>query len=266
MKEFRHRANGIEFECRESGSGPLLLMAGGFRFTMDLWPPKLIDCLSGHFRLVQFNLRGVAGSGDDAVEHSIALYADDIAALAQSLSREKAVVFGWSMGSYAAQEALIRHPEVFSHAVLSCTNCGGEEFIPAEEDVYKQLTRPSKSPEEAAESMFQLLFGNDWLTQNRWLYREFPRPKTFCNESNARKQDRAITDWPGTYKRLPEIKTPVLIVNGEKDIINPKGNGILMQKQLPHSELVQISDGGHGLLYQYPEKVANFVADFIGRD
>ncbi len=262
MKKFKVFANNITIDCRSMGEGPLLILIGGFRFTMDLWDKKLTEFLSRNFKVVQYDLRGVAATTDDKRLHSMDLYADDLIALTRSF-QEKAILFGWSMGSYIAQEAAIKEPDLFSHIILSCSNCGGNEMITASDEVYKLLSSQADSPEEAAQRLFQLLFPSKWFDDNKWIYQAFPRPQSFCSEETAQKQDAAITEWAGTYSRLHALKMPVIIINGTDDLINPKGNGQILKDQIHSSELIQISNGGHGILYQFPEKVANFVASLI---
>ena len=56
---------------------------------------------------------------------------------------------------------------------------------------------------------------------------------------------------------------PVLILNGEADSVIPPINSIILTRTIPHAQLVRWKEGGHAMIYQYPEQIANTVNDFI---
>jgi pimeloyl-ACP methyl ester carboxylesterase len=62
------------------------------------------------------------------------------------------------------------------------------------------------------------------------------------------------------YNRLYEIQQPVLVANGEHDIIVPTLN---FHPISPATErLIAYPDAGHGFLFQYPELFARHVSYF----
>ena len=47
------------------------------------------------------------------------------------------------------------------------------------------------------------------------------------------------------YDRLPEIRCPVLIVHGDKDVLVPAENASLIRNRIPQAELLMIPGAGH---------------------
>jgi pimeloyl-ACP methyl ester carboxylesterase len=57
---------------------------------------------------------------------------------------------------------------------------------------------------------------------------------------------------------------PTLVVTGTQDITSPPANSIKLADKIPGAWLVQIDEGGHGVMFQYPEKFAKIVETLLG--
>jgi pimeloyl-ACP methyl ester carboxylesterase len=66
-------------------------------------------------------------------------------------------------------------------------------------------------------------------------------------------QVTAITKWGMTPKptSLGGIQHPVLVANGNTDVMVPSINSVELARKLPHSELSIFPDAGHGAIFQY---------------
>ena len=69
-----------------------------------------------------------------------------------------------------------------------------------------------------------------------------------------------------TFDRLGEIKQPVLVANGNRDIMIPTVNSYIISQQIPNAQLIIYPDSGHGFLFQYPEIFAEHVNIFLNKD
>ena len=67
----------------------------------------------------------------------------------------------------------------------------------------------------------------------------------------------------GSYDRLGQIKAPVLVANGYEDIMVPTVNSFQLSQMLPNAFLLMYPDAGHGFLFQYAERFAKQVSDFL---
>jgi pimeloyl-ACP methyl ester carboxylesterase len=65
-------------------------------------------------------------------------------------------------------------------------------------------------------------------------------------------QVTAITKWGMAPKptSLDSIQHPVLVANGDTDVMVPSINSVELARKLPHSELSIFPDAGHGAIFQ----------------
>jgi len=95
-------ANGIELYYDERGQGDPLLLIAGLGASGELWAGQ-VPLLAREFRVITFDNRGAGRSEKPPQPYSIALFADDTAALMDALGIETAFVYGQSMGGLIAQ-------------------------------------------------------------------------------------------------------------------------------------------------------------------
>ena len=77
-------------------------------------------------------------------------------------------------------------------------------------------------------------------------------------------QVTAITKWGmAAAGSLGTIKQPVLVVNGDNDIMVPTVNSYLLAGHLPNAKLSIYPDANHGFLFQYPHEFAAEVNEFL---
>jgi pimeloyl-ACP methyl ester carboxylesterase len=77
----------------------------------------------------------------------------------------------------------------------------------------------------------------------------------------------AFTTWgipdPTRLNRLAGIRQPVLVANGDNDIMVPTPNTHLLAEHLPDARIEIYPDAGHGFLFQYPAEFAALVEEFL---
>jgi len=66
-------------------------------------------------------------------------------------------------------------------------------------------------------------------------------------------QVTAITKWGMAPKpaSLDSIRQPVLVANGDTDVMVPSINSVELARKLPQAELSIFPDAGHGAIFQY---------------
>ncbi len=72
-------------------------------------------------------------------------------------------------------------------------------------------------------------------------------------------------ELPALAELLPEITTPVTIINGRHDRVVPVANAEFLDERLPNSRLVLI-DAGHFVWEEAPAEYASIVLDSLARD
>ncbi len=253
----------IDIAYRVMGLGDPMVLIMGYGSTMDMWDPLFLDNLSSKYKVIIFDNRGMGNTTAPPGNFSIAQFANDTAGLMAALGIEKAHVLGWSMGSFVAQELAIRYPERVNKIILYAGDCGGKEAVMPSSQVLEDLADTSGSPEERGMRLLNLLFPKDWLSCQPAFYKWFPLPKETSLPENIERQAQAVASWPGACDRLGSIKSPTLVVTGTEDVITPPENAFILAQGIKVSWLVQFEGAGHGLMYQYPDRLAKIVADFI---
>lgn len=255
------------------GQGEPLLMINGFLSTMSLWDPALLDELAKTNQLILFDNRGV-GLSSDTKENltTIPQMADDAAALARALGHAKVNILGWSMGARIAQQLLIRHPDLVGKAILAAANPGGSHQLPADKDVESKLNNPNVPEMEKIGLVFTndaagRKAASDVLGRLKVAVANGSIPNDFnVSKETTVRQDRARTTlWTSNqenFKDLKNIKAPVLLTDGQYDVIDMPKNSLLIANQIPFSWLAYF-DGGHAFLFQEHKRFSDTVKAFL---
>jgi pimeloyl-ACP methyl ester carboxylesterase len=254
----------IKMGYRIYGNGYPLVMIMGYGNTMKLWEPILIRSLSNFFKLIVFDNRGMGNTEVGQRPFTIEQFADDTAGLMDALEIRQAHVLGWSMGALIAEEVALRHSGKVNKMVLYAAHCSANLFPPTPE-VIKILTDVSGTPREQGMRFISTLFPADWLRSNQERIKEvFYRPLGNIPPETMDKQSIAIGNWKGCCERLGEINNPILVITGAEDILVPPQNAHYLAGKAPNAQLVSYENGGHGLMFQYPEKFIEKVIGFLG--
>jgi len=253
----------ITIAYKEIGSGEPLIMIMGYSGAMDLWDPRLVNLLAKHYRVIVFDNRGMGNTTSSDKEYTIRLFADDTAGLMDALGIKKAHVMGWSMGTNIAQELTLDYPEKVDKLILYAGDTGGKEALPPSPQVIAVLENTTGTEREQGERLFLELFPPAWLKENPDPSTYFPKITSMSPAGNVRRQAAAMMTWNGSYSRLPQMKQPLLLITGDRDVLTPPGNSLIIAQNVPHSWIVRIRGGGHGVMYQYPDAIAGIVESFL---
>jgi 3-oxoadipate enol-lactonase len=103
--------NNIALHYIEHGNskGFPIVFIHGFPFSHKMWKPQ-IENLPNHIHAIVYDVRGHGFSDVGDGQFTIELFVDDLIALLNHLSIEKAVLCGLSMGGYIALRAMEKHP------------------------------------------------------------------------------------------------------------------------------------------------------------
>jgi pimeloyl-ACP methyl ester carboxylesterase len=100
-------------------SGPVLVLANGLGGPVTAFRHQ-IEYFAGRFRVLTWDYRGLYGSQGSTppARVDVAAQAEDLEALLRSVTKERAVVVGWSMGVQVALELAARAPDSVRELVL----------------------------------------------------------------------------------------------------------------------------------------------------
>jgi pimeloyl-ACP methyl ester carboxylesterase len=246
----RIQAGAIQINYETYGEGEPLLLIMGFGAPGAAWIP-ILPLLAG-FKCIYFDNRGTGKSDQPADGYTIPQMADDASNLLKALGIARANVFGISMGGMIAQELTLRHPEQVERVVLGCTTPGGPDAARPPDELADRLIAgldllTADNLDPALDLIMPLLFPEDFIAAHPEL-RSFMAAGLKMGEPTLRatlERTRAgVMDFDAC-DRLGQIRCPVLIVHGDKDVLTLPENVALMQQHIPHAEVVMIPNAGH---------------------
>jgi pimeloyl-ACP methyl ester carboxylesterase len=262
----------VAYKTFGNGSNIILLISGGSN-TMNFWDPHLLNRLSTNNTVLVFDSRGIGNSTSGNKSFSIKQFANDTVSLLDALKINKKVdILGFSLGSLVAQEIAYMHPERVNRLILYGSLCGGKEIIPPSPILLKfidTLENPemlkNMSDIQRGKVLADVLFPKKWMQENPNYLEKIPKEGVSINPINARQLKEAFFNWAQTEScdKLNTIKALTLIIVGTDDIITPPGNSLNLIQGIPGAWLVQIKEGGHGIMFQYPEEFASVLQTFL---
>jgi pimeloyl-ACP methyl ester carboxylesterase len=265
-------ANGIRFAYRRFGKtgGVPLVFNIHFTGTMDHWDPAVTDGLAQDREVILFNNAGIASTSGD-VPQSIEEMAANAAAFIKALSLTQVDVLGFSMGGLIAQQLALAEPQLVRRLILVGTGPrsgeGMQSLTPEAQDIFGAAyeepdhlwLRVHFSPSDASQAA-----GRKFLQRFR-LRAEDRDPE--ANDKVAPAQLAALAKWgapcENPFDYLKALAQPTLVINGDNDVIIYSINSWILQQNIPNAQLIIYPDANHGSLYQYPERFATHVAQFL---
>lgn len=263
-------AGGTTFVYRDLGprTGVPLILLNHWGAVLDNFDPRIVDGLATKHRVIATDYRGIGASGGKAPV-TIDEMARDAIALIRALGFEKVDLLGFSLGGFVAQDITLKEPNLVRKLILTGTGPAGGKDI----DKVGPVSWPLiiKGFLTLRDPKFYLFFTSTANGRRA--------AKAFLNRLKERKAGRDKGPTPGAFLRqlkaikawgrqapqdLGSIKIPVLIANGDDDIMVPTVNSTDMARRIPGAQLVIYEDAGHGGIFQYH---ADFVAkalSFLG--
>ncbi|MET1023862.1 MAG: alpha/beta hydrolase [Pseudoxanthomonas sp.] len=249
--------DGTAFAYRDLGprDGVPLILLNHWGAVLDNFDPRIVDGLARGRRIIATNYRGIGASGGTAPV-TVEAMARDAIALAKALGLEKVDLLGFSLGGFVAQDIVLRAPDLVRRLILTGTGPAGGRGIDQVgaiswplmikglltlRDPKTYLFFTSTAPGRRAANAFLQRLKERTVRRDKG-----PTPRAFL------RQLKAIKAWGQQAPQdLGRIRIPVLIANGDSDIMVPTENSIDLARRIPGSQLVIYEDAGHGGIFQY---------------
>jgi len=250
-------AAGTRFAYREvgpRGDTPLVLL-NHWGAVLDNFDPRIIDGLATRHPIIAVDYRGIGASGGSA-PLTIDEMARDAIALIRALGHSSVYLMGFSLGGMVAQDVVLKAPDLVRKLILTGTGPAGGEGISKVGAVSLSLIlKGIFTFRDPKTYLFFTSTANGRNAAKAFIARtkerktcrdKGPTPRAFL------RQLKAIQAWGRQLPQdLTRIRIPVLVANGENDIMVPTLNSHDMARRIPGAELVIYPDAGHGGIFQY---------------
>ena len=271
----------IDIAYKMSGKGDPILLFNGASDNMNVWDPSFLKGISSNHTVIVFDSRGVGNTTAGSKPYSMQLLANDTAGLLDALYIDKADVFGYSLGSFIAQQFAVMYPEKTNSLILVASMCGGKEginqppeFIKLQNEIVNKSLNNVPISQEEMKSLVTASLGSGWIRlhpesldipANMTFQQMKPGlpPDTMNNQNNVGHSWTA-SNWSGACDELAKIAKPTLVITGTDDnLYVPHVNSFKIVEKIPGAWLVQIKDAGHAVMDQYPEQIGKILQTFL---
>ena len=257
------RANDVSlyYELHGPEDAPVLVLNNGIIMNAASSWVYQTKALARHFRVLQYDCRGQGQSDHPETSYSMALHADDLAALLEALEISQAHIAGISYGGEVAQAFSLKYPQKTLSLVLADTvsEVGPELKIiiqgwmdalrNPDTDQFFHVTVPWNFSQAFIENNSKLLAD----AKIRYRDLDFPAVLKLCESFLA-------VDFT---ERLHEIAVPVCVIVGERDLLKGISYARVLKENIPHAELHILDGAGHASCWERPEEFNSIVIGFL---
>jgi poly(3-hydroxyalkanoate) depolymerase len=248
---------GLRLRVSIRGSGPSLLLLNGIGASLELLEP-FRQAIRGH-ETIAVDLPGVGQSDTALLPMRFRSYARLVAGALGVLRYDQVDVLGVSWGGALAQEFAWRHPARVRRLVLAATTYGIPS-VPASPRTLWELATPRRYMSRSYfKKVAPALYGG--VTDVQALVRElrFGHPPSACGYAG---QLFATLGW-SSLPYLWRLRTPTLVIAGDRDPIIPLVNARILSGLLPDARLHVVQGGGHLFLIIQADETAHLVQEFL---
>lgn len=264
--------NGIEFAYRELGSGPEVPVVFLHHLTavLDDWDPRIIDGIAAHHRVIAFDNRGVGATGSK-VPPTVEQMGADAIAFIRALGLKRVDLLGFSLGGGVAQMIALQAPELVRRMILAGTGPRGGGGIDKMATIvgiaYLKAALTLSDPRNflffprTAEGKRA---ASDYL--NRLKERTRDRDKRISMQARVAQLKAIRHAGLSDPDDLSLIVHPVLVANGDHDLMVDSRHSADMARRLPNAQLKIYPNSGHGGVFQHHRAFVPEALQFLAEE
>jgi non-heme chloroperoxidase len=265
--------DGTQIYFKDWGTGRPVVFSHGWPLSADAWEDQMLFLGERGYRVIAHDRRGHGRSGQPWAGNDLDTYADDLAALVESLDLNDVTHVGHSTGGGEVARYIGRHGTGrVAGAVLigaipplmlkTAANPGGlpidvfdgirANVLADRSQFFKDLSAPFYGFNRAGAKVSQGL--RDWF----WLQGIQAGLKNVFDCIKAFSETDQTDD-------LKKFDVPTLIIHGDDDQIVPIGAAALLSSQLIKDSTLKVYPGApHGLTSTHKDQVNDDLLAFLG--
>lgn len=261
--------DGTPFAYRELGpeGGVPVVFLHHLMAVLDDWDPRVIDGIAARHRVIAFDNRGIGRSGGKAPT-DIDTMGSDAVAFIRAMGLEQVDLLGFSLGGGVAQMVLLQAPELVRRAVLAGTGPKGgggiDEITKVSVKAYLKAAATLKDPRTF------LFFPRNPAGKaaakaylRRLKERTDDRDKRISMQARRAQLKAIRSAGLAEPDDLSVITQPVLVVNGDNDLMVSSAHSADMARRIPDARLEIYPDSGHGGVFQHHDDFVRLVDEFL---
>ena len=258
----RVTVNGVSLAVEVRGDGPAILFVHGYPFDRTIWRDQL-ETLEGYRRIAP-DLRGMGQSDAPDLGYGMSTYADDLAALLDTLGVHDAVLCGQSMGGYIAFEFLRRWRDRVRAVILIDTGAeaDGAEARRARESA-AAIAREGGAG-AVADALLPKLVAAETAAHSPEVVASLRRMIEATPVPGMVGALAAMRERHDSTGLLPTLSgLPVLVIVGAEDAVTPPESARRMAAGIPGARLVVVPNAGHVPTVERPRETTGAILEFL---
>jgi pimeloyl-ACP methyl ester carboxylesterase len=257
---------GTRFAYRQLGAdtGVPVFFLNHLAAVLDNWDPRVVDGIAAKRRVIVFDNRGIGASGGSTPD-SVEAMARDAITFIRTMGFDQVDLLGFSLGGMVSQVIVQQEPQLVRRLVLAGTGpAGGEGMDKVTPITIRSMVKGALTFKDPKTYLFFTRTSNGKTAAREFMKRLKERTEDrdkAISPISFRRQLKAIHAWATQRPSdLSSIKQPVLVANGDQDVMVPSSNSVDLARRLPDAHLKLYPDAGHGGIFQYH---GDFVAEAL---
>jgi 3-oxoadipate enol-lactonase len=255
--------NGTRLFYEVSGAGPAVVLIHGFTLDHRMWR-EVVPSLAQHYTVLAYDVRGFGRSAPPVVSEPYQ-HRDDLRALLDQLTIERAHLIGHSVGGNQAMEFALTYPERARSWTGVCVS--GSSVVPFSADLQALFAELGAAAAGGGVSAAKAVWRRaGWFAPAHTL----PEVSAWLDEIVA---DYSGWHWqnknpfvaldPPAGARLNELRLPALIVSGELDLPYNHEVASALHAGIVGAEQRVIAGAGHMAPMETPAALSQALLDFL---
>jgi 3-oxoadipate enol-lactonase len=258
--------DGVKLVWTAAGEGEPLLFVHGLGYDRFGWGPAPA-LLSGRFRVITFDNRGVGESDDPPGPYTTTEMAADAVAVLDAAGVDRAHVVGTSLGGMIAQSLALHHADRVGALILSATTPGGGDAFPTPPRTVELFAAFADDPSPLQlRRLVENALSEETVAQRPQLVEEIfryrldhpPRRDPWLAQAAAGASFSSL-------RELPSVQAPTLVIHGTDDNVVDHRNSKLLARAISDTEIQLVPRTGHLGFWERASDFAAMLADFVER-
>lgn len=254
--------NGTElyYELHGPEEAEVVVLTNGVLMSTASWAFQT-PVISRHYRLLLYDCRGMWKSDHPAGPYTMALHADDLAALLSALGIERAHIGGISYGGEVSLAFALQYPERTRSLFVSSAVSEVGPVLRGLVESWVAAAR-ARDPEQLYRVSYPLNFSDAYIAANQAALQA-------AGARYAALDFDAVLELLDCFLRLdltadlPRITAPTFVLVGEQDLLKPRRYSELIARSIPGARLVVVPGAGHALCLEQPELFNALLLGFL---
>lgn len=257
----------LSYDIYGPDDGPVVVLVPGQHQASLFEEVQVPHLTKAGYRVVTFDLRGVAPSVETPPPYTVEMLGADLAAFNEALGLGKCTYVGYSVGAMILLEFAMKRPDLVERAALIGVPWKASKLQEAiQAEAVTRLNSDQKIPallEGVYRAMY--LFGPRALNRDAFIapFLEGLQGWAESGGHGAIGHAEAARRFRPSVDEVAGVMVPLLIVGMEHDIVAPRHFARELAQLIPTAEYTEIRNSGHASLLEKPTEVNNLVGEYL---